>query len=178
MSTAAIAVTALAGVPIAGRRSPAGRSLDRLTACLAAASLIAWTNAVMLDGRADDPPTERASGASGPGEGFGHMGQLETVVAAYGGVPYTHASDIRFAQAGSTDLTVHGVNWDGRPFKSPIYYGLRATRWSGSSPFGAMLDFTHSKTISQRAQQVRLTGSRNGMRPALREASSRSFTAA
>ena len=162
---------AMPALTASGRRAPriearpmrcGARRSDRITTVLAAASLIAWTNAVMLDGRADDPPTERAGGASGPGNGVAHIGDPETVFAAYGGVPFTHASDIRFEQAGSTDLTVHGVNWDGRPFKSPIYYGLRATRWSGSSPFGAMLDFTHSKTISQRAQQVRLTGNRNG----------------
>jgi hypothetical protein len=61
-------------------------------------------------------------------------------------------------------MTAHKVNWEGRPFKSPIYYGIRTLTWSGGSPFGAMLDFTHSKTISQRAQEIELSGTRNEQR--------------
>ena len=74
-----------------------------------------------------------------------------------------HRSDLKFVQPGATDLTVHDVEWEGRPFKSPIYYGLRATRWRGGlSPFGHMLDFTHSKAIARPAQTVRFSGTRNG----------------
>ncbi len=85
----------------------------------------------------------------------------ETLIGGYGGLPYTHASNVRFSGPDGAELTLHGVNWDGRPFKSPIYYGVRAIRW-GSGTTGGMLDFTHSKTISQRDQVVRISGTRNG----------------
>lgn len=86
----------------------------------------------------------------------------ETLIAGYGGITHTHASDVRFAKTGVTDLTVHGVQWIGRPFKSPIYYGIRAVHWPAMSRLGGMVDFTHAKAISVREQQVRFTGTRNG----------------
>lgn len=89
----------------------------------------------------------------------------ETLVAGYVGAPWTHPSDLRFERPGATRLTVHDVRWEGRPFKSPIYYGLRAARFREGSAFGSMVDFTHSKAIAIRDQTVRFSGERNG-RPA------------
>lgn len=89
----------------------------------------------------------------------------ETLIAGYGGITHTHASDVTFAKPGVTDLTAHQVNWIGRPFKSPIYYGVRAMRWPGTGRIGSMIDFTHAKAISVREQDVRFTGTRDG-RPA------------
>lgn len=86
----------------------------------------------------------------------------ETLFAGYGGITHTHPSDVRFAKPGVTDLTAHDVDWIGRPFKSPIYYGLRVMHWPEMSRIGGMIDFTHAKTISVREQQVRFTGMRNG----------------
>jgi hypothetical protein len=57
---------------------------------------------------------------------------------------------------------VHDITWEGRPFKSPVYYGIRTLQWSSGGTFGGMLDFTHSKAISQRDQEIRLSGTRNG----------------
>ena len=102
---------------------------------------------------------QRTSPVSGPGTS---PVSRETMVAGYVGAPFTHASDLRFVKPGTTDLTVHDVQWHGRPFKSPIYYGLRAARWSAGSPLGAMVDFTHSKAIAAPDQQVRFSGVRNG----------------
>lgn len=93
----------------------------------------------------------------------------ETLVAAYGGVTHTHASDVKFEKPGQTNLTAKDVEWIGRPFKSPIYYGLRAMRWPEASRFGGMLDFTHAKAISVREQSVTFQGTRDG-RPADRTA--------
>ncbi len=84
----------------------------------------------------------------------------EWMTGPYFGVPNTHPSDMRFLKDGQTDLTVHDINWDGKPFKSPIYYGVRSVRWRGGH--GTMLDFTHSKTISQPGQMVRFSGTRDG----------------
>ncbi|MDP1907331.1 MAG: hypothetical protein Q8K85_03450, partial [Hyphomicrobium sp.] len=63
---------------------------------------------------------------------------------------------------GVTDLTARQVDWIGRPFKSPINYGLRAMHWPAASRFGGMVDFTHAKAISVREQSVRFEGTRNG----------------
>lgn len=86
----------------------------------------------------------------------------EIRVGGYGGLPYTHPSNIHIVKPGTTDLTVKDVSWDGRPFKSPIYYGLRVLVWSLASPFGGMLDFTHSKAIAQREALVEFSGTRQG----------------
>lgn len=133
-------------------------SLDWLGAGLGASMLVMWIGAVFLD-----PASEREDGdGSRPTPHSADATTPETVVAGYVGAAHTHASDIRFLAPGSTDLTVHGVDWMGRPFKSPIYYGARAIRWHGTGATGTMLDFTHSKAIAPPGQTVRLSGSRNG----------------
>lgn len=107
------------------------------------------------------PNETSVAGAGGVGSVPAPM-TSETLLAGYGGVTHTHASDVRFTKPGITDLTAHGVEWIGRPFKSPIYYGLRAMHWPATGRLGGMLDFTHAKAISVREQAVRFTGTRNG----------------
>lgn len=85
----------------------------------------------------------------------------EFLFAAYGGAPYTYASDVRVERAG-TDMTVHGVDWLGKPFDDPIYYGVRVARWFQRSSFGAMVDFTHSKTYAPMEQKAKLSGTKDG----------------
>lgn len=138
-----------------------GDWLDRAIAALAAFALLVAAAPVLMTTPDDDASARRAASTI---ETSARQAP-ETIVAGYGGVTVTHPSDVRFVKPGQTDLTVHGVNWDGRPFKSPIYYGLRAIRWPAQSRFGGMVDFTHAKTISQREQSVRFSGTRNG-RPA------------
>jgi hypothetical protein len=70
----------------------------------------------------------------------------ELLIAAYGGAPYTYASDVRIERPG-TEMTVHDVDWQGKPFDDPIYYGVRIARWFPHSSLGAMVDFTHSKAM-------------------------------
>lgn len=86
----------------------------------------------------------------------------EWMIAAYGGVPYTYPSDVKFAKPGVHDFTVKDVEWRGMPFINPIYYGVRVMRWFGSGRTGSMLDFTHSKAISDRKQEVQFEGTLNG----------------
>ncbi len=129
-------------------------------ALVAAVALVIWCQAVLLD-RPDATAQARGTEVGGTGVTRSAISEPGTVIGGYVGVPYTHASDVRFHNPGKTDMTVHDVNWDGKPFKSPIYYGLRAQRWSAGGG-GAMLDFTHSKAISQREQAARMSGSRNG----------------
>ena len=148
--------------PLALAERPPGLELDRIGAIVGAVTVVLWVLSMMVDGTpagaaraaggSDDPLP--ASTAAGP----------EWLNGGYFGMPYTHSSDVRFVKPGSTDLTAHDVNWDGKPFKSPIYYGLRSLRWNGGGQ-GVMVDFTHSKTISQPDQTLRFSGQRNG-RPA------------
>jgi len=86
----------------------------------------------------------------------------EVLVAAYGGAPYTYASDLHVTKDGRTDMTVHGIDWLGEPFDNPIYYGARVARWLTGSAFGVMTDFTHSKASAPRDQRTTLSGTRDG----------------
>ncbi len=59
-----------------------------------------------------------------------------------------------FQSAPSSDVSIRGddvipdddltVDWEGRSFEAPPYYGIRATKWR-SETFGYGLDFTHNK---------------------------------
>lgn len=130
--------------------------LEQVVGLVTAAAIGLWAFATLTG----EPAASKASGdertpvsvATGP----------EWLLGGYGGVPYTLPSDITFEKAGATNLTAHNVNWDGRPFKSPIYYGLRALRWGDGGSTGAMVDFLHSKAISQREQTVKFSGTRDG----------------
>jgi hypothetical protein len=137
-----------------------------LSAGLAAAVLLTWAlHTVLAENSASDQEARQAAVAeAAQPRTEASTPQREYMIAGYGGAPYAHPSDVHFSKPGITDMTALKVNWEGRPFKSPIYYGIRTMAWSGTSPFGAMLDFTHSKTISQRAQEIELSGTRNGQR--------------
>lgn len=143
-----------------------GRAGDRLAAALAASVLLIWAlQMVLAENVASDQNVRQAEAATAAQpRAEAASPQREYVIAGYGGAPYTHPSDVHFDKTGVTDMTARKVNWEGRPFKSPVYYGIRTMTWSGGGPFGAMLDFTHSKTISQRAQEIELSGTRNGQR--------------
>lgn len=147
---------------------PGCRALERMTA----AAAICLVLASMAGEIADRPDLSEAAPqlklrpaatAKSPDDSAGQdIAGRELRVAAYGGLPYTHRSDVRIVKPGATDLTVHDVGWDGRPLKSPIYYGIRALAWGFASAFGTMLDFTHSKAIARRDDVVRFSGTRDG----------------
>ena len=145
------------------RRSQAAM-LDVLSVAAGTSALILWASIVLLGGEPATSESGRSATSTSSSSGDSSRalaGERETQYGGYIGAPFTHASDVHFSNVGTTDLTVHDVNWDGKPFKSPIYYGLRTLRW-GDGWFGTMLDFTHSKAISQRDQVVRISGTRNG----------------
>lgn len=87
----------------------------------------------------------------------------ETMTGAYGGSPYTYASDVRIVRPPATDLTAHAIDWEGKPFDHPIYYGLRIARWLPASSLGGMLDFTHSKVYAPLEQKARFSGTREDL---------------
>ena len=142
---------------------PRADRIDRAGAVAAALALGILTGTLHLEhGASQGGEAERSRQAPA---GDVRPAARETLVAGYVGAPWTHPSDLRFEGPGATRLTVHDVRWEGRPFKSPIYYGLRAMQFRDGSAFGSMVDFTHSKAIAIRDQTVRLSGERNG-RPA------------
>ncbi len=85
----------------------------------------------------------------------------ETLTAFYGGAQFTYPSDVRIQRPG-TDLTIHELPWEGRPFNHPIYYGVRASHWLPASSVGGMVDFTHSKVYSPMEERARFSGARDG----------------
>lgn len=86
----------------------------------------------------------------------------EWAFGGYGGIAYTHPSEVHFLNPGRTNMTVKDFGWIGRPFKAPIYYGLRVQRWLAGGYAGTMLDFTHAKAISKRDDVATFSGTLNG----------------
>lgn len=64
----------------------------------------------------------------------------------YAGAQSAQASDvlIRDPLSGPLDAS---LDWEGRSFDAPLYYGIRATKWR-SPTFGVGLDFAHSKVYA------------------------------
>lgn len=109
-----------------------------------------------------DVPGEAGSEIAGSGNGSASSTGREIQAGGYGGVSYTHPSVVAFDNPGKTDFKVDGFEWLGRPFKSPIYYGLRAIAWQPGSSLGAMVDFTHAKAIASADDLATFAGTRNG----------------
>lgn len=138
---------------------------DQAQALLASAALAAWAVAPWLEIQAQDTfdktdtevATEQRAALA---EQVRYRGG-ETFVGAYGGMPFTYASDLVVKKPG-TELTVHGIDWEGKPFDNPIYYGARVARWLPLTAVGGMIDFTHSKAYAPLDQQTKLSGSRDG----------------
>ena len=82
----------------------------------------------------------------------------ETMIGGYFGAPYTYNSDVHLKKEGTYDFTAKDVGWDARPFKAPIYYGARVVRWLDGGRRGAMVDFTHSKTLARLEEDTNFQG--------------------
>jgi lipid A oxidase len=112
----------------------------------------AWTppEVAALDAMAMTGADPTAGGAAGsvPSGGVAGQSGREILAGGYMGVAHTHQSTVEIKNPGRTDMTVRDFNWIGRPFKAPVYYGLRAITWPESARVGAMLDFTHAKAIA------------------------------
>jgi lipid A oxidase len=136
----------------------AAQTLDRFGAVFAMAMIAATAGVWMAEQSVVDAQTRTGSG-SGASPVVTDATQPETMVAGYFGAPFTYASDVRIVNpAENTDVAVKNVSWDGKPFKSPIYYGVRVARWGATNRTGVMVDFTHSKTISRPDEDVQLSG--------------------
>lgn len=141
------------------------RVADTVLSSAAAVALVV----MVANATADDEiamPANPAGAVTSDGGGAADPARVaprsEWMVAAYGGSPYTYPSDVKFSKPGEHDFTVKDVEWEGKPFTNPIYYGVRVMRWFGSGRTGSMLDFTHSKALSKRTQQVKFEGTMDG----------------
>lgn len=123
--------------------------------------LLMLVSATVLEQSPIDSGEEAAAAAPDPRATAASEGSA-TFIGAYGGLPTTHPSDLTIRQPGVHDLTVKDVAWDGRPFKSPVYYGVRVAHWPQAAAFGAMLDFTHAKAISRLADTTEMQGTLAG----------------
>jgi lipid A oxidase len=120
-------------------------------------TLAASAGSFMAEEHAVDRETSARKSASTPTTT--DAARAQTMVAGYIGSPYTYASNVHLSSpADKTDFTMSNVEWQGLPFKSPIYYGVRVARWGASNRTGMMVDFTHSKAISKFAQEVEIKG--------------------
>jgi len=143
----------------AGR--PWGRTVDVAASALAAIAVGGW---IIMQATAPDEGADAAASASALRDA--PRGR-ETQLAFYGGVPNTLPSDVTVKKTGVHDFTMKDVQWEGKPFVNPIYYGVRTTRWL-TSRSAAMLDFTHSKAISLRDIPYQMEGTlKGGPAPAL-----------
>ncbi|MEZ5775626.1 MAG: hypothetical protein R3D33_13235 [Hyphomicrobiaceae bacterium] len=86
----------------------------------------------------------------------------EHLIGVYGGMPYTQSSDVHVTRPDGSQFDMKGVNWDGKPFQEPIYYGVRILSWGREGRLGGMIDFTHAKAIHQTSQEVALQGTKDG----------------
>lgn len=150
---------------IGARRRPHTRTNKTRTAfetAFAAAALIAVVALpAVMEQASERDASSSATSTSGPASTTAPHGS-EWMFAGYTGVPYTYPSDVSVTQTGVHDFTAKGVQWEGRPFVNPIYYGARIVRWNESARTGAMLDFIHSKTIGRLSDEVGVTGTFNG----------------
>ncbi|MGQ0671548.1 MAG: hypothetical protein ACT4N2_01530 [Hyphomicrobium sp.] len=132
-------------------------AFDRTSAVLAMVALVGSSMAQAPADPADEIATVEAAAryaAAAP--------ERETMVGAYMGAPHTYASDVKVSAPPKHDFTVRQVEWNGEPFKNPIYYGVRIARWFEGGNRGAMLDFTHSKALAALDQNAEFTGTING----------------
>lgn len=135
-----------------------GRRFEQIGSVFAFAMLAVAAGAWMAEQQSVDGETAANRRAANP-PGAMDAASPQTMIAGYVGAPYTYPSNVRLQNAKeATDFTMANVGWDARPFKSPIYYGLRVARWGTGGATGMMVDFTHSKTISRAQDEVAIQG--------------------
>ncbi len=109
-----------------------------------------------------EPASRTGPAPAIPGAAAAAVPGREILTGGYIGTTYTYPSTVTIKNPGRTDMTVSGFSWEAKPFKSPIYYGLRATQWPAASRVGTMLDFTHSKAIARFDDTATFTGTLDG----------------
>ncbi|MDQ8698659.1 hypothetical protein [Hyphomicrobium sp. LHD-15] len=149
------------------------RHFETLSSLFAMVALAVVAAPMIIEQTTEGTGSDRAAATSTPSPAYAPVGG-ETMFAGYSGVPFTYASDVHVKKSGVHDFTAKNIDWEGKPFVNPIYYGARIVRWLGDGRTGTMLDFTHSKTLSKLDDEVEFTGTINGA-PAPERAALRSI---
>lgn len=68
----------------------------------------------------------------------------EVELSFYGGLQGALPSDVTIADDAAIADSSFEIDWEGRSFEAPPYYGIRVTRWQ-SPTFGYGVEFAHSK---------------------------------
>ena len=65
----------------------------------------------------------------------------------YGGANWDFSSKVKLNKGGIHDART--INWEGKPFEPPPYWGARFTYWMNETPeWGVAFDYTHSKAYA------------------------------
>ena len=132
---------------------------QRIEALNAIAAAIAASLLIVLVALPDDTETARSATGS---EFAREVTARERVFGGYLGAPYHYPSDFWFRKDGTHDFRIKDIAWYTRPFEVPLYYGARIQSWRQYSPFGTMIDFTHSKAYSTMNEEKSFEGTING----------------
>ena len=84
---------------------------------------------------------------AGAALGLSAAAHAETELSIYGGTNWNLESDVTTKKGAVNDT--RSVDWDGKSFEMPPYWGVRGTYWmERSSPWGVALDYTHQKAYA------------------------------
>jgi lipid A oxidase len=72
----------------------------------------------------------------------------ETQISVFGGANWNFSSNVKLDAPGHHNEE-HSVDWDGKSFEMPPYWGVRGTYWLSSSPnWGLAIDYVHAKAVA------------------------------
>ncbi|MEM7775153.1 MAG: hypothetical protein AAF732_06055 [Pseudomonadota bacterium] len=133
------------------------------------AALAVWAVAAASTGHGEDnnapaehtKPVPHALSSAATTDTTATVLPTEWTFGGYGGIAYTHPATVHIKNGDQTDVTVKDFGWIGRPFKAPIYYGLRVQRWTAGR-IGGMFDFIHAKAIAKPDDVATIDGEHNG----------------
>ncbi|MBB5720549.1 lipid A oxidase [Loktanella ponticola] len=75
----------------------------------------------------------------------------EIELSFYGGIQTAPPSDVKISGDDVIPSSSFNVDWEGKSFDAPPYYGIRVTKWQSPS-FGYGLDFSHNKVYPQEGE--------------------------
>ena len=77
-----------------------------------------------------------------------NIASAEVELSFYGGIQGALSSDVTIADDDAIADSTFEVDWGGRSFEAPPYYGIRVTNWQSPS-FGYGIDFAHNKVYPE-----------------------------
>jgi hypothetical protein len=90
------------------------------------------------------------------------MPGAEWILAAYIGSAHTLSESLRVTQpATGTVLTLSDVDYEGRSFTPPLYYGYRLSVFPRAAAFGVEAEFIHLKTYARTERDTSIVGVHN-----------------